>query len=91
MNFILSLESTLSVLPFLFFEPRCQMSDVPILAVVSSYFVALRYRDPGPLCAAVLRTLLPSDARAPSALPQWDHHTPLTDLWERYQTQTVLC
>lgn len=76
MNCILSLETTLSILPFLLFEPQCQMSGVP--TVVFSYFVALRYRAPGSLCAAVLGTLLLSDARAPSALPQWDHHAPLT-------------
>lgn len=68
----------MSVLPFFLFESQCQMSGVPILAVVLSYFVALKYRAPGPLCAAVLGTLFLLDTRAPSPVPQWDHHTPLT-------------
>lgn len=46
------------------------MSGVPILALVLSSFVALGFRAAGPSCAAAaLGSLLPSDSRAPPALP----------------------
>lgn len=74
-NCILSLETILSILLCLVFEPWRQMSGVPILAVVLSSFVALTF-----MCCC-LGALQLSDSRAPPALPTH------CDPWEQQQAQ----